>query len=123
MYSIGFPEMFSNSRTILVKDREAVISNLKLLLLSDKGSLFGDPYFGTQLKKVIYEQNDTIVNDLVVDEIYTAILMFMPQIKVSRNDIKVYSDGTTITATIKCIYLVDYTTDMYSINLTKTNEV
>ncbi len=115
--------MFGSSKTKLVSDHEATMQNLKMLLTSDKGSLFGDPYFGTELARVIYEQNSTIVSDLVIDEIYTAILIFMPQIKVSRNDITISSDGTHITASIKCIYLTDYTTDMYSIILNKTNEV
>ena len=34
------------------KDKEATLSNLKLLLGSSKMSLFGDPYYGTNLKKL-----------------------------------------------------------------------
>lgn len=47
MYSINFPEMVSNVTTKLVSDHEATIQNLKLTLLSERNSLFGDPYFGT----------------------------------------------------------------------------
>ena len=49
MYSIGFPEMFSSAGTRLVEDREATMSNLRLLLASWKNSLFGDPYFGCNI--------------------------------------------------------------------------
>lgn len=123
MYSLSFPKMFSNSRTLLYKDHEATASNLKLLLASDRTSLFGDPYYGTALKRVIYERNSAVLQDLIIDEIYTSILIFMPQIKLSRNDITVTSDGTDVYAKINCINLIDYTTDMYTINLTSSDEV
>ena len=47
MYSIKFPDMVSGVVTNLVKDHDATAQNLKLMLLSDRGALFGDPYFGT----------------------------------------------------------------------------
>ena len=47
MYSIAWPNMFSGKGTKLVSDHDATVQNLKLMLLSDRGSLFGDPYFGT----------------------------------------------------------------------------
>lgn len=118
MYSIAFPDMFTTNRTKLVKDHDATLSNLKLLLASEKTSLFGDPYYGTILKRVIYEQNTVVLQDLIIDEIYTSILMFMPQIRVTRDNISVYSDGTDLFAKINCINLIDYTTNLYNIRLT-----
>ena len=41
MYSINFPKMFTSSRTLLLEDHAATLSNLKLLLASDRGGLFG----------------------------------------------------------------------------------
>lgn len=118
MYSIAFPDMFTTNRTKLVKDHDATLSNLKLLLASEKTSLFGDPYYGTILKRVIYEQNTVVLQDLIIDEIYTSILMFMPQIRVTRDNISVYSDGIDLFAKINCINLIDYTTNLYNIRLT-----
>ena len=123
MYSLEFPNMFSNTHTNLVEDHEATSSNLRLLLLSEKTSLFGDPYFGVLLKKVLYSQNNTVLQDLIIDEIYTAIRMFMPQIRLKRSDIKVESDGIDVYATIRCTNILDYVTDMYTINLTTVDEV
>lgn len=123
MYSLEFPNLFSNTKTNLVEDHEATYSNLRLMLLSEKTSLFGDPYFGTLLKRVLYEQNSVVLQDLIIDEIYTAIVMFMPQIKIKRSDITVTSNGVDVFANIRCINLVDYVTDMYTINLTNVDEV
>lgn len=123
MNSINFPNMLNNTTTNLIKDKEATASNLKILLMSDKTSLFGDPYFGTLLKKYIFEQNNAILRDLIVDEIYTSIRIFLPQILVTRKDIIVTSDGVDIFVRIKCLNLLDYTTNVYNINLTTIDEV
>ena len=117
MYSIKFPDMVSGVNTNLVKDKEATSQNLKLLLLSDRGSLFGDPYFGTLWRKVIFEQNNEILRDIIIDDILTSIQTFMPQLLTKREDIKVISDKYSITINIKALNLLDYQTDMYSIKL------
>lgn len=122
MYSIAFPKMVSNTRTHLVQDRDATASNLKLLLAADKYSLFGDPYYGTNLKKLMFEQNNQILRDLVIDDIYTAIITFMPQIKVKREDISVVSTQAAVHANIKAINLIDYQINLYNINLTTFEE-
>lgn len=118
MTSIAFPRMFTDSSTLLYEDKKATMSNLMLLLKSEKNSLFGDPYFGTRLKRVLFEQNTTILADLVIDELYTAIALYFPQLGCNRNDIKLVSKGTDIVAEIKCINLLNYTIDLYEINLT-----
>lgn len=117
MQSLAFPNMFTNTTTKTVSNHEATASNLKLLLLSEKNSLFGDPYFGTNIKKFLFEQNNAVLQDLVIDDIYTAILQFMPQILVQRKDISIVSRGSNVFVTINALNLLDYTTDLYNINL------
>ena len=118
MYSIDFPVMFKSSKTLLLKDSDATLSNLKLLLNSTKNTLFGDPYYGTNLKKFIFEQNDIILQDIIIDEIYTSIITFMPQIYIERNYIKLLKNGVDVVATIKCVNKLDHKVDLYTINLT-----
>lgn len=117
MYSIAFPEIFSRRKTNLVKDKEATLSNMKLLLASWKKSLFGDPYFGTRLKTFMFEQNNIVLQDLIIDEIYVSLKQFMPQIEIKRKDIKLVSEGTTVYTTINCINKIDNETNMYKIEL------
>ena len=117
MKSLAFPNIFTDSSTKLYEDHAATASNLKLLLLSDKMSLLGDPYFGTSIKSLMFEQNSTILQDTIIDEIYTAILQFMPQIRLERKDIKVTSEGPDVFVNIKATNMLDYTPDLYSINL------
>ena len=109
--------MFGNTTTKIVEDHEATAQNLKLLLLSDRGAFFGDPYYGTIIKKLIFDQNNYILRDIVIDAIYTAILQFMPQILVNRKDITIIQQGVDIYVNIKATNMLSYQTNMYNINL------
>lgn len=119
MYSFNFPNMLNSVTSNLLQDKDAVKSNLTLLLSSERTSLFGDPYFGTKLKQAFFEQADTVIADLLIDEIYTTILTFMPQIYLTRKDIIITTNGTDLFAEIKYIYVPDNTADLYVISLTQ----
>lgn len=128
MYSIAFPKMFTNNNTNLVKDYQATLSNLKMLLYSDKYGLLGDPYYGTNIKRMLFnqsgafiDQEDVPLREIFIDDIYTAICIFMPQIKVDRNNIDIVQTKTKAYAAILCTNLVDKTTNLYNINLTSTD--
>ena len=122
MYSIAFPDMVSNTNTKIISDHEATWSNLKLLLLSAKQTLFGDPYFGSNLKKLMFEQNNQVLRDIVIDDIYTTILSFMPQITLKRNDIEIISNRETVYIKIKCTNLLDYQINTYTLNMMDIGE-
>lgn len=117
--SIAFPDMFGSTKTYTVSDHEATTSNLILMLKSERGSLYGDPYFGTDLRKVIFTQNGVVLKDLVVDEIYTDILTFMPQLQLTRKNIEVYEKNASIYSTIDCMNKIDYVQDLYNFRLTE----
>ena len=131
MDSIKFPDMFSTTSTNLVSDSyEVTLQNLKLLLGSEQGSLFGDPFFGLNLRHNMYEQNfQEIWDDLLLDKIYTAIVNFMPQILVKREDIILVKDETrkssdplynvkgNLSVVIKAQNQSDFQTNMYNIVL------
>ena len=117
MKSIAFPDMFTSTHTIIAENSDATLSNLKLLLTTEAGSLYGDPYFGTKLKRFIFEQQNIVLRDLIIDDIYLAITTFMPQLYIKRNDIIIESDKYTITATINCINKLDNMPSTYQIQL------
>lgn len=120
--SIAFPNMFTRTSTNFVTDKEATFQNLKYLILSEKGELFGDPFYGVGLKKYLFDQNDTIIKDLVLDNMYTAIATFMPQLRINRNDLKLRTgDKGEIFVDIRAVNQLDFTTDLYSIVLLETD--
>ena len=116
MKSINFPKMFNTSSSIIISDKEATMNNLKLLLLSDTNN-FGDPYFGLNLKKYYYEQNNHILMDICIDDIYTKISLFMPQIFVKREDIILTRDKSKIRCYIKVKNVLDYQVSIYELVL------
>lgn len=119
MYSISFPDMLSSAQTLLLKDKEATMSNMRLMLASWKTSLFGDPYFGTNIKRFIHEQNNIILQDIIIDDIFVSIQEFMPQVFVKREDITITLKQTDVYCTINCMNKLDNEFDLYTINLTE----
>lgn len=118
MKSIAFPNMFNRSSTNIVSNYYATQQNITTLLMSGKSELFGDPYYGSTLKKFLYDQNDETLQDLLIDDIYVALCTFMPQIRVERKDIKVARDGkASVSVQIKALNKADFTTNMYNIVL------
>ncbi len=122
MYSFNFPSMLSSATANLKTDKDAVRSNVLLLLQSERNTLWGDPYYGTQLKRLLFEQASHIIVDLVVDEIYTTLVTFIPQIFIKREDITLSSNGADIYVELKYTLMTDNSVDIYTINLTDTEE-
>ena len=122
MYSIAFPRMFTSSTTLVKQDKEAIRSNMLLLLSSERETLFGDPYFGCTLKQYLFEQSNSIVVDILIDELYSTIVTFMPQVYIRRKDIKVLVSGTTLYAQISYTFVEDNTSDLLTIPLIEGSE-
>ena len=76
MRSIAFPTIFNRTTVNLVEDYDATLQNLKMLLWSEKNELFGDPYYGTGFKRYLYDQNDVVLQDILIDDIYSTIKLF-----------------------------------------------
>ena len=122
MKSISFPSMFNSNSTKVIENKEATLRNLKSLLLTEKGEFLSDPFFGIRLKRYTFEQNTLALRDIIIDEIYTQIAVFMPQLNVKRNDITLIQDKYTVYARIKCINRLDFTTDLFNIVIFQEGE-
>ena len=123
MYSFNFPNMLNGVSSNTIEGIEAVRSNMKLLLASEKMSHFGDPYFGSQLKRALFEQSSSIIVDLMIDEIYSTLITFIPQIYLTRKDITIKCKKTELFAEIRYVYLPDNVSDLYIISLTKSDNI
>src|SRR5574344_394765 len=123
MRSIMFPNMFkSNSTNVTTSSLQATKQNTTLLLYSEKGSLFGDPYFGIRLKRYIFDQNNYVLKDILIDEIYTQLALFIPQLKVERKDIKIVQEMAKIYCSFKGTNQIDFTVNSYNLVLYNENE-
>lgn len=111
MNSIGFPKMFgtTTSSNVNTNDYQSTKNNLKLLLGSEKNTLLGDPYYGVKIKYYMFDQNSKVLKDIIIDEIYSQIKTFIPQVIVNRNDIDVIQDEKAkLTARIRGTMVKDF---------------
>ena len=115
--SISFPKMFNKNTTLVNSDNAAIMQNLSTLLLSAAGGMKDDPYFGVNLKRYMFDQNNYILRDILIDEIYTQIKVFMPQLQVERKQISLVQQDATVYVKIQALKLDDYTTNMYQLAL------
>lgn len=122
MRSISWPKMFSKNSTIVKEDHPAVVQNMKTLLLSEQAELKDDPFFGVALRKYMFDQNNEILRDMLIDEIYTQLALFMPQLKVERRDISIVSDGIDCRVRIRATNLLNYKVDTYNLVLFQEEE-
>ena len=119
--------MFGTNYTQVWKADEhlqATKQNLKLTLWSERGELLGDPYFGLMLKHYLFNQNNTILRDIIIDMIYTQVALFLPQLKIERKDIEIVQDlrkGQLI-CYITGRNQIDYTLNTYELVLFKSTE-
>lgn len=109
--------MFKTTSSIVITGEDAIKTNLKNLLLSEKGGLFGDPFFGVRLKRYMFDQNNYVLKDILIDEMYTQIALFMPQLYVERNDITIKRKRGKVVVNIRVRNRNNFTTNMYSIVL------
>ena len=127
MRSIKFPKMFNTNSTNVWKSNEylsATTQNTILLLHTTRGELFGDPYFGLMLKRFMFDQNNYVLRDQIIDMIYTQLAIFIPQVHVERKDITVFQDREK--AKLYCefsgINQIDYQLNTYQLVLFDSNE-
>ena len=81
--------MFSGGSTIVKKDNEATLICLHLLLCSEANTYEYDPDFGIKIRRYYFEQNNYILKNILIDEIYTKISTFCPQLYLERGNIKI----------------------------------
>ena len=122
MTSIRFPKMFNQGSTLTVSGREATSQNLRLLVSSESGEFTEDPYFGVVLRSRFFDQNGAMLADLLREELFEKLRIFMPQVSLSREDITIKRRGTKVIASINCINRVDFTTNTLELALFDESE-
>ena len=101
MNVIRFPKIFNHNSTAVVTDPAAAsLQSLYLLINSEINTLLGDPNFGVRLRKYFFEQNNYILRDILIDDIYTQIRTFLPQLYLERQNITIRQEGQTLYAQI-----------------------
>ena len=83
--------VFKQTQTLL----EQTKSNIKNLLLTVKGERLGNPLFGSDLMKAVFQQIDSDTEDQIEEAIRSAISEFLPHVIIKSIDFT--SSENTIT--------------------------
>lgn len=90
-YGINFP--FQDSPTgqylnMTTASENEVRANLIHLILTEKGSRYFLPDFGTKIYTYIFEQNDATTFGLIENDIRNAVTTYLPNLNIQSIDIK-----------------------------------
>ena len=120
MRSLKFPKMFQTNTTNVWKTNEyldATKQNALLLLQTERGEMFGDPYMGLLFKHYLFDQTNFILKEALTDMIYTQLALFIPQIKIRREDVELTTSDELgkIYCKFKGTNQIDYKVDTYNL--------
>lgn len=73
--------------------KNALISDLKLLLLTKKGQRYYMPDYGTNLEKYIFQPEDGTTETEIIADLRQAVRDFMPEISISSVNFFTNSDA------------------------------
>ena len=66
------------------QDNQAIKADLLHLILTRRGQRLYNPDFGTDLLRFIFEPNDALTQEGVIDEIRTVVKRFLPKLKLDE---------------------------------------
>jgi hypothetical protein len=71
------------------------------------------------LKRYLFDQNNYILRDAIIDIIYTQLAIFIPQVKVRREDINIIQDRKRgqLICEFSGISQIDYTHNTFNLLL------
>lgn len=101
--TIVHPKCFNTitGRTQLNVMHQSIQQSLRLLITTTKGELLGDPEYGSNLSKFIYETNCNIQWTLIEDDLKEAINKYEKRIVVEEIE---FSNPNSYTLNIKIYY-------------------
>jgi len=85
-------------------DADAIRADLLHLLLTNKGERLYSPDFGSDLKKYIFEPNDSITHEQIKDNLNESIKRYMPNLII--NDILFKNDSIEELIIVELTYTV-----------------
>jgi phage baseplate assembly protein W len=101
------------NQTYSTKDQ--IKSNLINLLLTNKGERILNPEFGSDLKRILFEQITPSTEDNIRNTINTAINIYAPEVTADEIIINNNPDSNTISITVNYILNLSGTSDQITI--------
>ena len=127
-YNIKFPladDVSTNTLFLMTKvTKDALTSDLLLLLLTQKGERYYEPDYGTNLLKFIFEPNDNLTATDIEQEIKRTVSLYIPALTIDDVSFNVLTDDegnpiseSQINVNIKFTYSEDVFSEQGSLDL------
>jgi len=120
MQSIGFPNIFNSTYTN-ISEEDSTSQNIRLLLNSNVRTFFGDPGFGADIRRFLFDPNSKYLTEVIEDELRLCLKEFIPQIQVPIGGITVKVEKNVMYIEINCIKKSSGEQNTYKISLTETD--
>ena len=120
--SIKHPKCFNvYSKTTQTSDDylDSIQQSLRNLLLSSKGELLGDPNYGTDIMKLMYDNNNLELNYALKKDIVNQINIYEKRVYITQDNITFINDRTKIYMTIK--FLIKRTDEVFDMEILLRN--
>ena len=95
-HNIQFPFRDDTEKNTLISStkisKEALSSNLMLLLLTRKGERYYDPNYGTNLLKFLFDPNDSILESEIAEDLRRTVSRYMPNLTIDNLSFNKESD-------------------------------
>jgi uncharacterized protein len=121
-FNISFPvqDDVENNRLFAMNKsmKDAVKTELLLLLLTERGERWMTPEYGTSLRKFLFEMGDQITEDAIVQDIKSTVAKFLPRITVSKVEVEPINNNTRLILTVKFTYGQGYFSEADEVKVT-----
>lgn len=111
--NIAFPLVDDTDNNALFKTnkttKDAIKSNLLLLLMTAKGERWFNPEYGTNLRQFLFEPNDDTNATDIKESLSADVATFIPNLTISAIDI-IENTDTAVNLLISFIYAEDFFT-------------
>ncbi len=90
-----------NQDLIALQNQNAIARSIRNLILTSPGERPFNPILGSNVSKLLFEQNDKLTSSFIKDEITTTIKNFEPRVKLSDVNVKPNVDNNSFDVTIQ----------------------
>lgn len=96
--SITHPKMISitNGNVDIDKLDTSINRSIALILLTGKGEVFGNPEFGSNIRKFLFDNYNDNLKELIIDEIIDSVSKWEDRIIINRSDISIEQEDLTL---------------------------
>lgn len=106
-----------------VTAKQTIKSQLLFLLLTEKGSRWYTPDFGSNLRKYLFEPNDSITLDTIKSELNEAVSKYIPNLTITKIDTKEGSTAYSTTLSVYYVYVESFYRESDLVEVTFSGEI